>query len=254
LTQLKEEYDLIRENCSKTKAVLGKKGESIQELEMRYKDAEARHQKAQNLADAQDAIKELKREMAWAHVAEKEVELSKAIANTARENQRLAQIQVKLDEAQKQVSEAGEKINEAETRMQQAASPEELNRQLDEVNAQVVAGRDELRKAKVSASKLSRYPGIFTNLKRRIRKRPSPSSNQRKFLSWRQKLSSKKSKPNLHEMSSVSKSSGGSMRQKRCTMLRGRLMRNPSLIKDGRGKLLKHTVVRWPTPSANTKR
>jgi structural maintenance of chromosomes protein 6 len=154
LTQLKEEYDLIRENCSKTKAVLGKKGESIQELEMRYKDAEARHQKAQNLADAQDAIKELKREMAWAHVAEKEVELAKAIDNTARENQRLAQIQVKLDEAQKQVSEAGEKINDAETRVQQAASPEELNQQLDEVNAQVVAGRDELRKAKVSVPKL----------------------------------------------------------------------------------------------------
>jgi len=119
---------------------------------MRYKEAEARYQKAQNLADAQDAIKELKREMAWAHVVEKEAELTTVIEKTTRENQRLAQIQEKLDEAQKQVSETSEKINDAETRIQQAASPEELNQQLADVNAQIAAGKEELRVAKVCLS------------------------------------------------------------------------------------------------------
>lgn len=151
MTQLKEEYDLIRENCSKTKAVLGKKKENIEELEVRYKDAEARHQKAQNLADAQDAIKEIKREMAWAHVAEKEEELSKAVSTTTRERQRLAQIQEKLDEAQRQVSETSEKINDAQTRMEQADSPDELKRQQDDLNTQIATGKEDLRQAKVCA-------------------------------------------------------------------------------------------------------
>lgn len=148
LTQLKEEYDLIRENCSKTKAVLGKKKENIEELEMRYKDAEARHQKAQNLADAQDAIRELKREMAWAHVADKEGEFSQAVSKTTRERQRLDQIKEKLEEAQKLVSETSEKINDAETRMRQADSPEELKRQHDELNASLAAGKEDLLQAK----------------------------------------------------------------------------------------------------------
>ena len=149
LTQLKEEYDVIDENCNKITTVLRKKQGSISQLETRYRDAESRYQKAQNLADAEMAIDKLKREMAWAHVAEKEQELSDIISKSTRERERLAKVQEKLEEARQHLDETSNKLNDAETRIRQEDSPDELRQQRDLLNGELSTGKTDLRKAKV---------------------------------------------------------------------------------------------------------
>ena len=72
LSQLSEEYQTCMENISQTAKVLKRKAEVIPDLEEAYHEAQARFEEAERAREQRHKADELKKELAWAHVATKE--------------------------------------------------------------------------------------------------------------------------------------------------------------------------------------
>lgn len=72
LRQLSEEYELCRENCSKTEKILQLKKEELPDLKRAVDAAQARLKGAQKAVTTRGRLSQLNQEKAWAHVAEKE--------------------------------------------------------------------------------------------------------------------------------------------------------------------------------------
>ncbi|KAG8834848.1 Structural maintenance of chromosomes protein 6 [Serendipita sp. 399] len=155
LMQLYDEYEQIRDSCSKTMAILKQKKVSVEEIGAHLADVRERHQRAQSLIDARKAIEGLEARLAWAHVAAKEEELSKGIEETQQEQERANKIQEKIQEAEAQVAETAEQVTAAEIRFQQARTPEALKDEQKEINATVKDIKEEIRKAKRDAKELA---------------------------------------------------------------------------------------------------
>ncbi|KAF9804066.1 hypothetical protein IEO21_09462 [Rhodonia placenta] len=75
LSQLSEEYQTCLENIGQTQKVLTRKSEAIPELEEALEEATSRFQEAHKAREQRHKADELKKELAWAHVAAKEKEM-----------------------------------------------------------------------------------------------------------------------------------------------------------------------------------
>ena len=82
LQQLREEYNQIIDHTNKTNALAAQKNKTVKELQSIYVETEVRYNKAKNLQEAVEKLDLLKGELAWAHIKEKEAELSKSIIET----------------------------------------------------------------------------------------------------------------------------------------------------------------------------
>jgi len=149
LKQLREEYNQIIDHTNKTSALAVQKNKIVKELQATYVETEARYNKAKNLQEAAEKLDLLKAELAWAHIKEKEADLSKSIVETENAKGRRKQIEDKIEEAQRKYQECKDKVLELEKNHLQAASPEELNQQLQELNVKISDGSKALKDAKV---------------------------------------------------------------------------------------------------------
>ena len=71
LSQLSEEYQTCMENISQTAKVLQRKQEVIPDLQEAYNEAYARFEEAEKAREQRHKADELKKELAWSHVAAK---------------------------------------------------------------------------------------------------------------------------------------------------------------------------------------
>ncbi len=72
LSQLSEEYETCLENISQTSKVLMRKKEAIPDLQAHYKEVLTRFEEASKAREQRHKADELKKELAWAHVASKQ--------------------------------------------------------------------------------------------------------------------------------------------------------------------------------------
>ena len=72
LQQLSEEYDACLANIQQTAKVLHQKFEAIPDLENAYKEVKVRFEEANKARELKQKITDLKNELAWSYVAEKE--------------------------------------------------------------------------------------------------------------------------------------------------------------------------------------
>jgi hypothetical protein len=84
LSQLSDEYDTCLENITQTSKVLAQKKEAIPDLRAAHKEASARFEEASKAREQKHKAETLKKELAWAHVAAKEEELTGRIQEVAK--------------------------------------------------------------------------------------------------------------------------------------------------------------------------
>lgn len=156
MTQLEEEYDTSKELCEQTGSVLEAKEDVINDLEQKYKDLAAEYAQAEIMQKQEDMVGELKRELAWAHVEAKGKEFGDASQKTARQEVILERLDDRLKRAVDAVSSGEEKITKLQLRLEEAATPAELERQNDQVQEALRAGRTELKQAFVRSMILTR--------------------------------------------------------------------------------------------------
>jgi hypothetical protein len=100
LSQLSDEYDTCLENITQTSKVLAQKREALPDLRTAFKEAKVRFEEASKARDQRHKADELKKELAWAHVAAKEEELTKKIQEVTKiKTSRLPKLQNEVNNA-----------------------------------------------------------------------------------------------------------------------------------------------------------
>lgn len=100
LSQLSEEYELALENITKTAKLLSVKKEALPDLRARLREVTARYEEAAKAREQKKKVDDLKKELAWAHVAGKELQLDKKVQEAAKLARRLPKIEESIQLAQ----------------------------------------------------------------------------------------------------------------------------------------------------------
>ena len=100
LTQLSDEYDLCYGNVTQTQKLLAVKREALPDLKARLCEATARYNEAEKAREQKKRADDLKKELAWSHVATKQEEMSTKMEETAKLARRLPKIEEGVKQAE----------------------------------------------------------------------------------------------------------------------------------------------------------
>ncbi|KAF9013179.1 hypothetical protein BDQ17DRAFT_1342932 [Cyathus striatus] len=106
LSQLADEYDQCLENITQTSKILAQKREAIPDLKTTFREATMRFQEASKALEQRKKKDDLKKELAWAYVRDKEDQMRNKLQEVARESRRLPKIQENVDAAQAALEQA----------------------------------------------------------------------------------------------------------------------------------------------------
>ncbi|KIM63353.1 hypothetical protein SCLCIDRAFT_24251 [Scleroderma citrinum Foug A] len=127
LSQLSEEYDSCLANINSAKRVLHQKKQALPELRAAFKEATARFQEASKAREQRHKADELKKELAWAHVAAKQHEMETKFGEVAKAQRRLPKIEAGFHTAEAEFKEASDEIERLEREISDLGNIDHLN-------------------------------------------------------------------------------------------------------------------------------
>ncbi|PWN49183.1 P-loop containing nucleoside triphosphate hydrolase protein [Violaceomyces palustris] len=116
LSQLAREYDIIKENLKKMQAVISKKSGAIEHMQRQADDANQRWHLVKAARSFANKIDELKNEMVWAQIIQKEKDMRDGVMRTIQAKEKLDATKLKYQEAEDNLRELENKIGELEER------------------------------------------------------------------------------------------------------------------------------------------
>ncbi|KAG5637884.1 hypothetical protein H0H81_002847 [Sphagnurus paluster] len=131
LSQLSEEYETCLSNIKQTSQVLTQKKAAIPDLKIAFDDATDRFREAAKAREQKQKADELKKELAWAHVKGKQIEMENKTHAVVKLKTRLPRIQKGIDEANAAFEAATQEVALYETQVEEVGDLEELNRERD---------------------------------------------------------------------------------------------------------------------------
>ncbi|KAH9851599.1 P-loop containing nucleoside triphosphate hydrolase protein [Lenzites betulinus] len=144
LSQLSEEYQTCMENISQTHKVLKRKAEVIPDLEEALSEARARWEEAQKAVAQKTKVDDLRKELAWAHVASKQEELTKQLNEVAHIKHRVEKCEDQVRQAEASRAACDEKVATLEEELASFGDVNDLITRREEL-----AGRIKVHKAKL---------------------------------------------------------------------------------------------------------
>jgi len=100
LSQLTDEYDTCLENIAQTTKVLHHKKEAVPDLKSALREATNRFKEAGKAREQKQKADDLKKELAWAHVKGKEMEMRKKLEEQVKLEKRLPKIEENIATAE----------------------------------------------------------------------------------------------------------------------------------------------------------
>ncbi|CAG8590107.1 10002_t:CDS:10 [Acaulospora morrowiae] len=168
LTQLSEDYELIRESIEITLNIIKHKKEVLPDLHKQAKEAEARYQDIQKARELGLRVSSLKDQMAWAQVEEKEKEVSAAEADLKKAKKRVLTVQKNLEKEQAQLDDINAAISTLEEQYNEHVGiTKPLQDRKKELNKIIKENADQLRE--ISTDERDVNDNII-NLKKSIEK------------------------------------------------------------------------------------
>ncbi|KAJ1957493.1 Structural maintenance of chromosomes protein 6, partial [Dispira parvispora] len=125
LAQLKMDHQILQEGLQTTDAIVTRKRDLLPDLLKEAKEWERRYKDMQNARDLALKLEDLKKEMAWAHVVEKERFHHGAQERVSRAQRKLPLIDKKLEEEQVRLNDLGARLKQVEQEMAQLRSQKE---------------------------------------------------------------------------------------------------------------------------------
>ncbi|KAI0366623.1 P-loop containing nucleoside triphosphate hydrolase protein [Pilatotrama ljubarskyi] len=144
LSQLSEEYQTCMENISQTSKVLKRKAEVLPDLKEAVMEARARWDEARKAMEQKNKADELRKELAWAHVASKEEELTNQLKEVARIKHRVEKCEEQVREAEANRLACNEKVEKLEQELESLGDVDNLTRRKDELGVQMKANKQKL--------------------------------------------------------------------------------------------------------------
>lgn len=87
------------ENINSTTKVLQQKRDALPDLKAAFNDAAMKFEEANKAREQKKKVDDLKRELAWSHVASKENELTAKVQESAKASRVLPKLQASIDKA-----------------------------------------------------------------------------------------------------------------------------------------------------------
>ncbi|KAI0051110.1 P-loop containing nucleoside triphosphate hydrolase protein [Auriscalpium vulgare] len=165
LSQLSEEYETCLENISQTTKVLMRKKEAIPDLHAHFKEASARFQEASKARQQRHKADELKKELAWAHVAAKEEELREKVKETAKAESRIPKIEKSLADAEASFAAATTEVETLEQEHEKLGNIEHLHQRKTELQAEINGNKRKILDLKADERRIN---DELTSTKRQI--------------------------------------------------------------------------------------
>ncbi|KAJ2914708.1 hypothetical protein MD484_g5713, partial [Candolleomyces efflorescens] len=144
LAQLSNEYDICLDNTGKTGKILATKKEAIPDLRAKYQREVARYREAEKAREQKKKIDELKCELAWSHVKEKEDQLEKDLGVLAKLEKKLPKIQQNLEQAQNDLAQQEAVVAACEQETDNLGSIEHLNKRRATLDAESKANKNKV--------------------------------------------------------------------------------------------------------------
>ncbi|KZT64630.1 P-loop containing nucleoside triphosphate hydrolase protein [Daedalea quercina L-15889] len=163
LSQLSEEYQTCLESIQSMQKTVKRKSEGLPDLEEALEEAMSRFQEAQKARQQRHKADDLKKELAWAHVASKEEELGQRMAEAARLSRRLPKIQEDLKAAQARIDSATDRVAELENEVEEMGDIEDLLQQKRDLQNEISDN-----KQKLMSTTVKRCTGLITEYDAKI--------------------------------------------------------------------------------------
>ncbi|CAL1712529.1 unnamed protein product [Somion occarium] len=144
LSQLSEEYSTCLENITQTGKVLVHKSEAIPDLEDALEEATARFQEAKKAREQKHKADELKKELAWAHVAAKEGELTAKLEEHTKLQRRAQKVEKSIKESADKIEKTEKVVAEREQELDDLGQIDNLLNRRAELQAAMKANKAEL--------------------------------------------------------------------------------------------------------------
>ncbi|KAI0084778.1 P-loop containing nucleoside triphosphate hydrolase protein [Irpex rosettiformis] len=137
LSQLSEEYSTCMENIVQTQKVLKNKSEILPDLEDALRDATQRFKEADKARQQKHKADELKKELAWAHVAAKQEEYMEKLGEVEKQKKRVKKVKSSLESAEIDQTKAEEAVAELEQENEQLGNFEHMEQRKKEVQEEL---------------------------------------------------------------------------------------------------------------------
>ncbi|KAL4080728.1 P-loop containing nucleoside triphosphate hydrolase protein [Scleroderma citrinum] len=141
LSQLSEEYDSCLAQINQSKRILHQKKQALPELRAAFKEATARFQEASKAREQRHKADELKKELAWAHVAAKQQEMEAKFEDVAKAQRRLPKIEAGLNAAEARFKEATDEIERLEKEIAELGNIDHLNQSAKQLQDKMRANK-----------------------------------------------------------------------------------------------------------------
>ncbi|KAI9465450.1 P-loop containing nucleoside triphosphate hydrolase protein [Lactarius psammicola] len=155
LSQLSEEYETCLENISQTSKVLMRKKEAIPDLQSHYKEVLTRFEEASKAREQRHKADELKKELAWAHVASKQDEVTEKATGVHKLQQRIPKIQRSLDEVDAKFEAATAAVETHEREHENLGNIDHLHDRKKDLADMMRANRTKLSELKADERSIS---------------------------------------------------------------------------------------------------
>ncbi|KAI6027610.1 P-loop containing nucleoside triphosphate hydrolase protein [Pisolithus microcarpus] len=148
LSQLSEEYDSCLAHVNQARKILHQKKQALPELRATLKEATIRFEEASKAREQRHKADELKKELAWAHVAAKQHEMEAKFQEVAKAQQRLPKIQDKVDHAEAQFKQASDEVERYEGEFADLGNIDHLNQKAKELQDKIRLNKNSLNQFK----------------------------------------------------------------------------------------------------------
>ncbi|KAI0338901.1 P-loop containing nucleoside triphosphate hydrolase protein [Trametopsis cervina] len=172
LSQLSEEYSTCMENIVQTQKVLKNKSEILPDLEESLREATQRFKEADKARQQKHKADELKKELAWAHVAAKQEEYKEKLGDVEKQKKRIKKVQSNVEEHELKQHNAEKIVAERELQNEQMGNLEHLEERKKEIQEEQKKIRTQLSAYKnderVMNDDMQRLNLLITSLKQQI--------------------------------------------------------------------------------------
>ncbi|KAF9077495.1 P-loop containing nucleoside triphosphate hydrolase protein [Rhodocollybia butyracea] len=144
LSQLATEYETCLENITNTTHILKNKKDAIPDLRQAYREATAKYQEAAQALKQKERARELKTELAWAHVRVIEKDLQKEMEAVEAAKRHLTKIEESLSTAKDDLEKAGQEVQKHEDDMNALGEIDDLLERRNALKEQMKANRTQL--------------------------------------------------------------------------------------------------------------
>ncbi|KAI0726209.1 P-loop containing nucleoside triphosphate hydrolase protein [Fomitopsis betulina] len=155
LSQLSEEYQTCLESIQSMQKTVKRKSEGLPDLEEALEDAMSRFEEARKAREQRHKADDLKKELAWAHVASKEAELRERTTEAAKLANRLPRIRQDMQAAQNKIDETSDKVATLEGQLEELGDIDHLLQQKRDLQDELRDNKQKLMKLKTEEKQMN---------------------------------------------------------------------------------------------------